>query len=232
MSPAEAIRALPWRLWLLLWLGCLVALRLSSHDAALLQVRLDAEADGVAQVYFDRGTGLSEADSLQRAIRRGPNLLNFPLPQGEYRGLRLDPTNNAAGLTLRQVLVWSGNQAAPIDLLPSVAPAANVAVFGQQAGGVRIVPTPATTDPQLSIVRPLHLDAGGRTLVVDLWRSLLLAGLLAACARLAAADDPDARGLAAACGAAAAALILALALVSTRSDTAHPDEMSHLVAVI
>jgi len=232
VSPAEAIRALPWRLWLLLWLACLVALRLSSHDAALLQVRLDAEADGVAQVYFDRGAGLSEADSLQRPIRRGSNLLNFPLPQGEYRGLRLDPTNNAAGLTLRQVLIWVGNQAIPIDLLPSVEPAANVAIFEHQAGGIRAVPTPATTDPQLSIARPLHLDAGGHALALDLWRSLLLAGLLAACARLAAAASPDVRGLVAACGAAAAALILALALSSTRSDTAHPDEMSHLVAVI
>ena len=43
MSPAEAIRALPWRLWLLLWLACLVALRLSSHDAALYSVKANGD---------------------------------------------------------------------------------------------------------------------------------------------------------------------------------------------
>lgn len=52
-----------------------------------------SSVSGNAQLYYDIGRGVSERDSSIVSVHQGAGRYRFPLPSGEYRGLRFDPTD-------------------------------------------------------------------------------------------------------------------------------------------
>ena len=56
---------------------------------------------GVAQLFYDKGEGISERDSIRLDVEPGaPRTLRFALSAGTYRGLRLDPTDRPGVITI------------------------------------------------------------------------------------------------------------------------------------
>ncbi len=218
--------------WPLVWMLCVAALQFLPRTGAELQVQMEAEREGIAQVYFDRGEPLNEAASVQRRLRPGSNWLVFPLPEGTYRGFRFDPTNNDGSVTIRRVALWRTGEPRPDEVLAALKPAANVAHYEAIVGGVRVVPTPAVNDAQLMLDFPIRLGGGLASFIADLFRGLLLTAVLWLCARLARTEAIELRGLVGASAVTAGGLILAMAIVSGKTSAVHPDEMSHLLAMV
>jgi hypothetical protein len=72
-----------------------------------LDLTVTSNAPGSAQLFFDVGRGINEADSTHAAIdpKSGPQFLSFPLPPGTYRAFRYDPIDRTAELTLSDAVI-------------------------------------------------------------------------------------------------------------------------------
>ncbi|MBN2235168.1 MAG: hypothetical protein JW706_08455, partial [Opitutales bacterium] len=62
-----------------------------------LRFFVTAEQGGTVQVFFDRGAGFREEDSVRRRIpaKERQNIV-IPLGRGTYKGFRIDPVDNAS----------------------------------------------------------------------------------------------------------------------------------------
>jgi len=71
------------------------------------EITLTSNAAGSAQLFFDIGHGIVEADSAHALIEHQtePQILRFPLPSGIYRALRFDPIDRSAELTLSEAVI-------------------------------------------------------------------------------------------------------------------------------
>ena len=71
------------------------------------EITLKSNAPGTAQLYFDIGRGIIEADSTRAAIeyKTEPQVLRFPIPSGTYRTLRFDPIDRTGELTLSEAVI-------------------------------------------------------------------------------------------------------------------------------
>ena len=90
------------------------------------EVRLAASARGHARIYFDLGHGFSEDLSAQKPIDPGNALqrYRFEMPFGTYRGLRLEPIDGPATVTVADARIVTKDNAvirmfSPGDLLPA-----------------------------------------------------------------------------------------------------------------
>ena len=72
-----------------------------------LDLTVTSNAPGSAQLFFDVGRGINEADSTHAGIdsKSGPQFLSFPLPPGTYRAFRYDPIDRTAELTLSDAVI-------------------------------------------------------------------------------------------------------------------------------
>src|SRR3954471_9031981 len=69
-------------------------------------VTLTSTASGKTQIYYDLGKGLSEANSTSVSIAAGkPQRVHLALPIGTIQGLRFDPINHEATLTLADPVI-------------------------------------------------------------------------------------------------------------------------------
>ena len=145
-----------------------------------LEVRLVSSVPGCAQLYYDRGAGLSETDSSRAPLPLGPSPqpLRLPVPPGRYSALRFDPIDREGtviiasplrlvardGRVLRTVPLAELRPNAPVCSLRTIAP-----------DRVELVVAPGANDPQLALdfSPPLELRAAWR----DLAREFFLRAL-------------------------------------------------------
>ena len=118
------------------------------------EVTVTANAVGSAQLFFDLGRGIVEADSSRAAIEAKPGLqrLRFSLPPGKYRGLRLDPIDRTAELTLTDPVIVNHNGSVVRRFAPSDFTADNQ-IFSLNVNGdaLRVITIPGAVDPTLGI---------------------------------------------------------------------------------
>jgi hypothetical protein len=195
-----------------------------------LSITLNAAQPGGLQVFYDLGTGFSEADSAHVTFAAGLNNLSIPLPDAGLRVLRLDPDPAVAPVTveLQNIAIQTPRKAQSLELpLPGVSPLNEIASIDHTPSGVTVRTVSGAKDPQLllavrddwrppgwagyasRISREFLLLALGAWVVIRLARSkmglpvpaLLLGGWL---------------------------LVAAMALTSTTGRSVHPDEHDHV----
>lgn len=125
-----------------------------------LEATLTNTRFGVAQLFYDAGTGITEQASTRLDVEPGaPRTLRFALAAGNYRALRFDPTDREGVVTISQAAILSpkGDR---IQALPATAfrPAAGIAsaVMGP-AGELIVTPETGNPDPILEIALPGEL---------------------------------------------------------------------------
>jgi hypothetical protein len=136
----------------------------AAADRFCFQVRLASSASGVVQVFYDLGRGFNETDSARLNIAGGdqPALLQFPLPAGGYRGLRFDPIDREARVTLSQARITSASGAVLRTFSPrDFAPANQIAAQEIHDERLTIVTTSGANDPSLRLAldRRLSLES-------------------------------------------------------------------------
>lgn len=58
------------------------------------EVSVNASEEGMAQLYYDNGKGINADDSASTRLPQGRSVIRLPVPEGEYRALRFDPTDH------------------------------------------------------------------------------------------------------------------------------------------
>ncbi len=119
------------------------------------EVFVQSSTGGDAQLYFDVGRGLNEADSARLPLETGDGFhrYRFPMPAGTIRSLRFDPTDHGGG---RQRL----RQARLVDraggVIREFSPAGFLAAqqiegLRADAAGLQIETLPGSNDPVLAV---------------------------------------------------------------------------------
>ena len=84
-----------------------VANTLEDAPPHLLEIVMVADTGGTMQVFYDRGLGVSEADSVNAALAPSPEAHTYqlPIPLGSYRLLRIDPNGRAGRYEVRSMRI-------------------------------------------------------------------------------------------------------------------------------
>ena len=128
----------------------------ASSSPFYFEVTIQSSLSSAAQVYYDIGHGIREADSVRRPITGGNAALRyrFPLPNGTYRGLRFDPSDlGSASITIRNALIVDRNGHGSLRKFRPVQfrPAQQISRFDVQKDVLLVATAAAGTDPILSI---------------------------------------------------------------------------------
>jgi hypothetical protein len=123
----------------------------------MIKSLMDRSPGRRVQVYFDRGSGFSEAESLlvPEAYLTDSNVRVAITVDGNVKALRLDPADSACAVKIKQIL-WNGSKLQPTKRL--------IGVNGRSVGeGYYIF---ATADPNISLtIDRLERTANDRLLV-------------------------------------------------------------------
>jgi hypothetical protein len=152
----------PWTRWiprlvLAVMAGAIPALgsvadTLEDAPPHLLEIVMVADTGGTMQVFYDRGNGVSEADSVAAPLAPSPeaHTYQFPLPLGSYRLFRIDPNGRPGRYEVRSIRILNadGDETARIPL-GEIRAAAQVSLETVTGGSVAIVTTPDANDPQV-----------------------------------------------------------------------------------
>lgn len=142
---------------------------------------------GVAQVYYDLGTGLSEKDSVRIEVEPGAwRTIHFALPSGAYRSLRFDPTDRPGEVSLRAIVLRTPGGREIRRFSPNeIQPGNQIDRTEINEGTLRIISHPGSFDPttELRLAGGLILPStrtpfwqAFASLTLPLW--IVLAGLL------------------------------------------------------
>ena len=132
------------------------------RDFYAFEVELTSDRDGQAQVFFDVGRGINEADSFHQALpaRAAYAVYRFPLPTGTLQGLRFDPIDREGRLAIRHAQIVSRfgdvvHQFVPADFRP----ARQIASLTINGDTLSLDTDRGATDPitELRLARPLPL---------------------------------------------------------------------------
>jgi hypothetical protein len=132
-------------------------------DSALpppaLEVEVRSDADGVAQVFYDTGVGMSEAESATAPVNASDTYetLHFPLPDRDVRGLRFDPLNGPGTLSVRRVSVVNGLGSVVKEFaLGDLGRGNQIAVWDARGSELQFSTTPGANDPivQIAVAEP------------------------------------------------------------------------------
>jgi hypothetical protein len=136
-------------------IATLASLSREAETPFVMEITLAATVDGVLQVFYDRGRGISEAESAAAPIHRSsePVTYHLPLRAGRHRLFRIDPNNRGGGdysFTGIRILSSRDVQVAtiPLDELKPAAPA----TLTTKGGAALVQVPPAANDPQLLYV--------------------------------------------------------------------------------
>ena len=117
-------------------------------------ITLTSTAPGSAQLFFDIGRGINEADSKRATVenKTGPQFLSFPLPPGNYRALRLDPIDRTAEITLSEAVIRT-RDGRVVQRFALGDFTADNQIFSLVATGdaLRLITTAGATDPNLGL---------------------------------------------------------------------------------
>ncbi len=145
-----------------------------------LVVEMRSDTTSTAQVFYDTGAGMSEAESGRAPVSASTtySMVRFPLPDRPLRGLRFDPIAGAGTFSVRRVYVtdpFGGivRQFRPKDLL-----AINQIASRQDTALESLFATiPGANDPmlQLAFTGPLSPSAGRPSNIAQVLGGLVLA---------------------------------------------------------
>jgi hypothetical protein len=122
----------------------------SIQAQSTLSLEIKSSRPETAQVYYDDGSGFSEANSAKATLNGNGDfeLIEFMIPVGNLKALRFDPLEESGSIELRSVKLKSGDKQIQIPL-DQVTPANQIAKTEIQEGVLLIDTTPGAFDPQL-----------------------------------------------------------------------------------
>lgn len=132
-----------------------VAHTLDDAPPGAIEIDLAASAGGTLQVFYDRGTGISEAESVAAPIAATPrpHTYRLPLPFGRYRLLRVDPNTGPGRYVVEGLRVVDGRGETVATLRADAIQSTAQATVAPTGGGGFTVTTPAdANDPQVVLV--------------------------------------------------------------------------------
>jgi len=190
-------------------------------------IDIQSEAPGKLQVYFDQGTGPTEALSLHRRYAAGLTRLDFPMPSGTTRAIRIDPDSPTRGITVSGVGARGFSRPvewlAPADQLPSGHEM--TAVDANPTSGTRYEIPENATDPQIT-VNLSHPVVSSDGISEASWNFLWM--LFWSCLLIAVSLQFIRRPLpTVALGVLVLGLCATMALMSLTQRSVHPDELLH-----
>jgi len=117
------------------------------------EVRATTTVSGTAQLFYDAGRGFSEADASRVPLAAGaPVVLSFPIHAQSVRGLRFDPINHDAQVTLREAVIrrpdGSVLRTIPLD---AFTPANQIESLVRRGDALVVQPPPGANDPFLFV---------------------------------------------------------------------------------
>jgi hypothetical protein len=133
------------------------------------KVNMQSSSSGVAQLYYDDGTGYSESSSVRVNITNDKDFSNyyFRLPNKKILQFRFDPLSSAGRFVIRKMEIVSGLDISIRPLAPhQVQPAHQIRDYKLLDQDLRIATEEPADDPQLMINLQQPLDIG--------WIDLLL----------------------------------------------------------
>ena len=164
-----------WNLWRRARIVLIIVFGLSLLGAYILDIKrpanpafvieMSSDASGVAQLFYDIGRGMNEADSVWRKVNAeaGYAALRFPLPRATIHAVRFDPLYGPGRFVIRRAYFVDPSGAVTRQLAPRDLMAVNQIVSRVESGSeVRFSTQTNATDPILLIALhgPLNL---GRT---------------------------------------------------------------------
>lgn len=117
-----------------------------------LSLEIKSSKPDTAQIYYDDGTGFSEANSAKAKLKGNGDFeqIEFTIPVGKLKALRFDPLEKSGSVELRSVKLPSGDKQFPIPL-DQVTPVNQIAKTEIRQGVLLIETLPGATDPQLNL---------------------------------------------------------------------------------
>jgi len=147
----------------LIFFGWRIAGVYTEVSQTYLQISMKSSADGTAQVYYDMGGGLSEADSATASVigDRVYHDYRFRLPHRPVYGMRFDPLMSEGWVAIRQVR-WLDGLGYPLGKmdLKHLLPLNNIASLTSTDQEVQVVTNQGIDDPQIGISLPEPLKVG------------------------------------------------------------------------
>jgi len=129
-----------------------VAHTLDDAPPGAIEIDLASSAGGTLQVFYDRGAGISEAESVTVAIgpSERPVPYRLPLPFGRYRLLRVDPNTGPGRYVVHGLRIVDGRGETVAALSSDdIQATVQAAVESTDAGGFTVTTPPDASDPQL-----------------------------------------------------------------------------------
>ena len=117
-------------------------------------ITVTSNTPGSAQLFFDVGRGINEADSTRVTIenKTGPQSLHLPLPSGTYRAFRFDPIDRTAELTLSEAVIRAHDGRVLQRFALSEFTADNqIHSLVTNGDALRVITTPGAVDPNLGL---------------------------------------------------------------------------------
>lgn len=210
----------------------------TSPAAFALEITLASSATGRAQLFYDRGRGMSEAESVWLTVVRSERALTYrlPLPAGRYTGFRFDPLDRYADFRIvgaPRLVSSAGRVVRPIAL-SSFTAAHQIASLRVEGESLRVTVEPGGGDPQLSFecAPPAVLELTGAELaavfaVRGLGTFLVLAGILAILGRGLSAPAESSYGQRWAAALRAAPAWLVVAVCAGIVYARQPERLTH-----
>lgn len=117
------------------------------------EIRVESDHPGLVELYYQLGPHFIEDDAAIQPIEAGhPTLLRFALPYGTIRGLRFDPLDREAHLTLGDARIVDGAGRVTASFPPEAfRPMNQIQLLEVRGGRLYVETTPGGTDPQLSV---------------------------------------------------------------------------------
>jgi hypothetical protein len=143
----------------------------SNNPAYVFEVEMTSDAPGEAQLFFEIGRGISEADSVRARVAAGEKFqtLRFELGTGDYRQLRFDPIDRPAHLQLRNARIRSYASKFVHRFSPAeFTPLNDIASLEVHGDTVAVATASSGADPnlRLNLAQPLELR-DERSVVTD-----------------------------------------------------------------
>jgi hypothetical protein len=119
------------------------------------EVTASTSRAGIVQLYFDSGSGYSEAGSSRAWLPQTAKavVIRLALPPGQYRALRLDPLDREGTVIINRVRVVSSSGRVVREFpLSALRAGKQIALAHISGGQLEIQTTPGADDPQTDVI--------------------------------------------------------------------------------
>jgi hypothetical protein len=136
----------------------------NSEQPFALEAKLSSTTAGSVQLFYDSGSGFSEAASSHFAVPKGGDwvVCRLPIPRGRFRALRLDPMDHPGAITIESLrIVGRGNRVVRNIALSELRAAYQIRTLHQRDNRLEVVTAADANDPQLVLSFNAPLTIGG-----------------------------------------------------------------------